>query len=96
MLLIFPKKIEQRRFKQVRKTTLKIMLAALATFLFIVSANAAGEVDPGFTPTIQLDPGSIAESIVQSDGKIVSGGIFNIADGKDRNGLVRFNADGSV
>jgi uncharacterized delta-60 repeat protein len=55
----------------------------------------AGAVDPSFNPVVGKQGQAFAVA-VQSDGKIIVGGVFNSYGGVSRNGLVRVNADGSL
>jgi uncharacterized delta-60 repeat protein len=61
----------------------------------IARVNADGSLDAGF------NPGTGADSIVhctaiQSDGKIIIGGLFSTYDETARNNIARLNADGSL
>ena len=72
-------------------------LSILFVFLFaVVSAKAAGEVDPSFNPVVQKIGGSGRVIAIQPDGKILVGGNFTIANRVERSGIARFNTDGSL
>jgi uncharacterized delta-60 repeat protein len=62
---------------------------------FSVPGEAAF-VDSGFNPVVSGGSAQIAESFVLPDGKILVGGDFKVINGVNRNGLARFNADGSI
>ena len=73
-----------------------------ATLFFALAAIAApppGSIDPTFNAgrgPIQVRPGTGYGAVLQGDGKIVAGGMFN-GIGLARSGqVVRFNPDGSV
>jgi uncharacterized delta-60 repeat protein len=78
----------------------------LAFFVLTFSAYAAGEVDTSFNPSLILvDYTSLSESIertsvrrvvVQPDGKFLAAGYFNVVNMSVRDGIARFNADGSL
>ncbi|MGI8965130.1 MAG: hypothetical protein ACR2H1_03465, partial [Limisphaerales bacterium] len=61
---------------------------------FLARFNADGTSDPGFNPT--QGSYSVASIAVQPDGKVIIGGEFNLANGTNRGGIVRLNADGSL
>jgi uncharacterized delta-60 repeat protein len=56
--------------------------------------NIDGSYDKGFIPAIAN--GYVDAITIQSDGKIVIGGGFNIINGISRNGLARLNTNGSL
>lgn len=57
--------------------------------------NSDGTLDASFNPSAWLDntPNVV---VVQSDGRVLVGGAFTVANGATRNRLVRFNADGTL
>lgn len=61
----------------------------------IVRLNSSGSLDTDFDPGTGAD-GAILAVAVQSDGRILLAGNFNVFDGHPRNGIARLNADGSV
>jgi uncharacterized delta-60 repeat protein len=70
----------------------------LLTGALIPAAMAVdpGSVDASFNPTVTY-AGSVPNAVVvQSDGKIVIGGVFNFAGGVEHSCVVRLNADGSA
>ncbi|MDQ4121097.1 MAG: FG-GAP-like repeat-containing protein [Acidobacteriota bacterium] len=73
-------------------------LSVLFVFVFItaVSVKAGGEVDPTFNPAVQKIGGSGRAIAIQSDGKILVGGNFTIANRIERSAIARFNSDGSL
>ena len=58
-------------------------------------SNSSGLVSANSTALIGKS-GLINSIVQQPDGKVIAGGRFNVADGKNRNNLVRFNTDGTV
>ncbi len=56
--------------------------------------NVDGSYDKGFIPAIAN--GYVDAITIQTDGKIVIGGSFNIINGISRNGLARLNTNGSL
>ncbi|MCU0440571.1 MAG: putative Ig domain-containing protein [Raineya sp.] len=61
----------------------------------LVRLNTDGSIDNTFDTGIGFN--DIVHSVVlQSDGKILAGGIFNTVNGIAKHGLVRLNADGSI
>ena len=59
----------------------------------LARVNADGTLDLGFDPS----PDNVVHSLaVQTDGKILMGGIFGQVNGQSRAGYARLNADGSV
>ena len=65
---------------------------------FIPSARAVdpGSVDASFNPVVTY-AGAVPNAIVvQPDGKIIVGGVFNFANGVEHSCIVRLNADGSA
>ncbi|MEO7765932.1 MAG: delta-60 repeat domain-containing protein, partial [Ferruginibacter sp.] len=61
----------------------------------IARLNADGSLDAGFNPGTGTTS-TIYSSSIQSDGKIIIGGIFNAYNGTTRNAFARLNADGSL
>jgi len=73
-----------------------LILAALAAFLQ-TAAFGAGEVDTSFVSSVFVAPqGTITQTLVQPDGKIVIGGDFRVAGKYGRVSVARLNADGSI
>ncbi|PYJ03020.1 MAG: hypothetical protein DME25_13895, partial [Verrucomicrobia bacterium] len=60
--------------------------------------NSDGTRDISFNPTVSIDPGFVPPEVrsvtVQTDGKILFGGLFTRVNGQVRNNLCRLNADG--
>ncbi|MBS1788054.1 MAG: putative Ig domain-containing protein, partial [Acidobacteria bacterium] len=71
---------------------LRLLLAVIA-LLWIGNAALAQSVMDGFAPSIN---GSVNAVAVQSDGKIVVGGLFTSVNGQTRSNLARLNVDGSL
>ena len=62
----------------------------------VARLNADGTLDKTFVADAVLGPNNPVQAVaLQSDGKIVAGGLFSAINGVARNGLIRFNADGS-
>jgi len=57
--------------------------------------NSNGSLDAGFDPGAGAD-GPILALVVQSDGKVLVGGLFTTIDGISRGNIARLNGDGSV
>ena len=77
---------------------ISLCLAMLIWFSPMIHA-APGDVDLRFNAgaiTSQFFQEAVRAIAVQPDGKILIGGLFNVAGGASRNGLARLNADGSL
>ena len=61
----------------------------------IARLNANGSLDTSFNPGTGFDHQVLSTSI-QSDGKIIVGGLFASFNGTARNGILRLNANGSL
>jgi uncharacterized delta-60 repeat protein/uncharacterized repeat protein (TIGR01451 family) len=61
----------------------------------IARINADGSLDTGFNPGTGLN-GTVYSTSIQSDGKIIVGGLFTSFNGTARNYIARLNADGSL
>ena len=61
----------------------------------VARLNADGSLDTGFNPGTGATA-SVYTSTLQSDGKIILGGLFAFFNGLSRNGIVRLNTNGSV
>lgn len=61
----------------------------------IAGLTATGALDGTFDPGTGAD-GPVNAVAVQTDGKVLIGGDFNIVDGNGRNRIARLNTDGSV
>jgi len=55
-----------------------------------------GSVDPGFSPIVPLDRGTVQSIAVEPDGQIIIGGLFDTVNGTARNQLARLHPDGSL
>jgi uncharacterized delta-60 repeat protein len=62
----------------------------------IARLNPDGSLDTGFLTTGTGVGGEVTAIAVQSDGKILIGGLFTTYNGTTRNGIARLNADGSI
>jgi uncharacterized delta-60 repeat protein len=65
----------------------------------IVRLLPDGELDPGFQETISwmgLPETRVQAVALQPDGKVLIGGLFDIVNGVNRNGIARLNADGTL
>ncbi|PYI80634.1 MAG: hypothetical protein DME26_21160, partial [Verrucomicrobia bacterium] len=58
--------------------------------------NADGTLDPGFNPNVGEAFEYVYCTSVQSDGKIIIGGLFTIVNGVARSRIARLNADGTL
>jgi uncharacterized delta-60 repeat protein len=58
--------------------------------------NADGSGDPTFNPGTGAKNGGVSSVVVQSDGKVIIGGDFNVVNGTIRYGIARLNANGSL
>lgn len=60
-------------------------------------AHAAGEVDRSFKGSLlKTGTGQVYRSVIQSDGKIIITGDFNVAVTEGRTNIARLNADGTL
>ena len=70
--------------------------------IFACALLASAALQPAAAQTLDALPksliryGSVSAVVLQTDGKIVVGGDFQIAGSSDRTGLARFNANGTV
>src|SRR5262249_741462 len=67
----------------------------------IARLNTNGSLDAGFNPVIGPYSSNypfmpVYSVAVQSDGKVLMGGLFGTVNGARRNGIARLNADGSL
>lgn len=59
--------------------------------------NADGTLDSAYNPTFANAPGGVVKTLaLQTDGKILLGGLFGKIAGSPSDNLVRFNLDGSL
>lgn len=61
----------------------------------IARLNTDGSLDPSFNPGLGVG-GIVYSLILQSDGKVLIGGMFNSYNGISRNCIARLNIDGSL
>ncbi len=61
----------------------------------IARLNMDGSLDSGFNPGTGANS-SVWSVYIQTDGKIIIGGLFTTYNGITRNRIVRFNSDGSL
>ena len=76
-----------------------MFLFLLSCFVFttrVISAQNANFLDDNVAPVIEELGGSVNVITKQPDGKVLVGGFFYSANGRNRNGLARFNSDGSL
>ncbi len=88
------------------KRILCVFQLVLFMLSFVFSAQAAGEVDPDFSPQLvdidyvfftgSIERTSVRRVVVQPDGKILAAGLFNVVNGSVRDNIVRLNADGTL
>lgn len=62
----------------------------------VARLQSNGTVDPSFQPGSGVEVGVVFAVAVQPDGKVVIGGRFTSVRGVARNGIARFNADGTL
>lgn len=64
----------------------------------IARLNSDGSLDPSFAPLLGVGTFGygVFASAIQSDGKILIGGFFDMVNGISRNGIARLNSDGSL
>lgn len=62
----------------------------------LVRFNADGTFDTTFPSALSISDNSVYSFVIQPDGKILVGGLFNTSIGGARNGVVRLNSDGSL
>jgi uncharacterized delta-60 repeat protein len=62
----------------------------------IARLNADGSLDSDFAPGGTQSNGSVSALALQSDGKVLIGGLFTSMNGAPRSSLARLNADGSL
>jgi uncharacterized delta-60 repeat protein len=55
-----------------------------------------GSIDPAFPPGRTIETGSVEALAQQPDGRILAGGSFSVVAGQARQGLARFNLDGTL
>jgi uncharacterized delta-60 repeat protein len=78
------------------KSAQLLILFVLAVFLQ-TTAFGAGEVDTSFVSSVFVAPrGTITQTLVQADGKIVIAGDFRVVGKYGRVSVARLNADGTV
>lgn len=79
----------------------KIMIGGTFTTYDGISRNRIARINPDGSLDSTFDPGSgmdgnVVTFAIQSDGKILIGGLFSVYDGNTANSLVRANTDGSI
>src|SRR5262249_23466925 len=95
MLLVSP---EMKALHSLRCLNRIHSLAALAAILLLLDNTLGaqpGSLDSSFNPGTGVDQSVFAVAI-QTDGKLVIGGDFTLANGVSRAGVARLNTDGSV
>ena len=83
------------------QTNGKIIIGGSFTFYNITSRNQIALLNTDATLDLTFNPGTGADNIVyttsiQSDGKIIVGGLFTVCNGAARNGICRLNVDGTL
>ena len=73
-------------------------LSLITLFLLVcpVMAQTNNLLDSSFVPSLENFTGAVNAVAKQPDGKILVGGYFLSANGRERFGLARFNADGTL
>jgi len=85
----------------------KLLLGGLFTTIdgtprfHLARLNADGGLDPDFNPDVEgadvpLDPRDVVALALQTDGKVVLGGLFDTVGGIPRTNIARVNANGSL
>lgn len=77
------------------KTRLLFFILLLAAFNVNVTAQNAGDLDPTFNIGIGANL-YVHTSAIQTDGKIIIGGVFTSYNGTAMNSIVRLNTNGSL
>lgn len=78
-----------------RNATKLFLLIFSCILLSSTNAKAIG-VEQGFNPVLRLSVGTVSQTALQPDGKVVIAGDFTTVDGVIRRGLARLNGDGSL
>lgn len=77
-----------------------IRLTVFGLILFLLAGSSIfavdGVVDNSFGNGLTSYGGGVNTAVHQSDGKIIAGGSFRVANGRYYHGLARFNADGTL
>jgi len=63
---------------------------------FVARLNADGGLDGGFLTGLSGNADGVRSVAVQSDGKVLVGGLFTAVNGVSRTNIARLNADGSL
>ena len=85
--------------KTIRVRRSAILFLAMVFLASSIASAAPGDVDLSFNAGVissQFSQDRLTAIAVQTDGKVLIGGFFNVVAGVPRNGLARLNADGSV
>ena len=72
-----------------------LLTAGLVLHNPLPARAAPGDVDPSFDPGSEMDE-RVQAIAIQSDGKFMIAGCFKIVPGGVRQGVARFNADGTL
>ena len=98
----------QNRLNRTVYLSLAFVIAFAGFIAFQLERSAASEignggasftpafVDAGFDPVIGGPNGQIVDSYILPDGKVLIAGKFEVINGKNKNSLARFNADGTL
>jgi uncharacterized delta-60 repeat protein len=80
----------------------KVMLAGSFTHFnrvarsSIARLNPDGTLDASFDPGTGIEDGEVYSIVLQADGRILAGGSFTTVQGVVRNGIARFNSNGTL
>ena len=76
-----------------------VRIALFIGILLTITVPAFNALDNSFVPVVESKPGSslpVYSHAVQSDGKVLVGGLFRVIGGKVRRNLARLNVDGTT
>lgn len=62
----------------------------------LVRLNSNGSIDTSFNCSIMYGNGTVYDTLIQADGKIIVGGAFSPGTGFNGNNIMRLNTDGSL
>ncbi len=81
----------------IKKIVFATQIVLIALISFSSATAQAGALDPTFNASVFLHPtGSVQDTVLQPDGKIIVVGQFEIVNGSLLTNVARLNADGTV
>ncbi len=83
------------RTRKLIATAFALLIGAVLLSIVVLVSAAGGDLDTTFDPVFTADD-NVQTVAVQSDGKVVIGGLFTSYNGTSRNYIARINADGSL